>query len=57
MKWPEVPTSWLVCVMFIALIILRAQGIDSFTTAGISMLIGYVTGKHIEQTRATTGRK
>jgi len=28
---------------------MRAFGIDSFTTAGISALIGYITGKHVEQ--------
>lgn len=46
----ELPNSWLVVVLFLGLVILRAIGIDSFTTAGISMLIGYVTGKHIQQT-------
>ena len=47
---PEIPNTWLIALLFAALVMLRIYGIDSFTTAGISLLIGYVTGKHIEQT-------
>ena len=48
---PEIPNSWLIGVLLIGLIVLRSFGIDSFTTAGISLLIGYITGKHIQQTK------
>jgi len=49
MKFEEFPKTWLVALLFIGLVILAALKIDSFVTAGISLLIGYVTGKHIEQ--------
>ena len=48
---PEIPNSWLIGALLIGLIVLRSFGIDSFTTAGISLLIGYITGKHIQQTK------
>lgn len=48
---PELPKSYTIFALAIALCVLRAIGIDSYTTAGLGMLIGYVTGKHIEQTR------
>lgn len=51
MALPEIPTTWLIFSLLLGLVILRAIGIDSFTTAGISMIMGYITGKHIEQTR------
>lgn len=57
-RWcfPEIPTSWIVCVIFIGLVILRAMDIDTYVTAGISLLIGYITGKHVEQTRGSNGK-
>jgi hypothetical protein len=51
MNIPEIPTGYIIIVLFLGLVILRAFDIDSFTTAGISVIIGYVTGKHIEQTK------
>jgi hypothetical protein len=48
---PEIPNTWLVGALIIGLCVMRYFGIDSFTTAGIGLLIGYVTGKHIEQTK------
>lgn len=48
---PEIPNTWLVALLILALVGMRAFGIDSFTTAGLSALIGFVTGKHIEQSR------
>lgn len=50
-KLPEIPNSWVVLALAIALVALRAIGIDSWTTAALSMLIGWVTGKHIEQAK------
>jgi hypothetical protein len=49
--FPEIPQSWLVAGLIASLVILRAFNIDSFTTAGLGLLIGYVTGKHVEQAR------
>lgn len=48
---PEIPNSWIIALLVLSLTIMRAFGIDSFTTAGLGILIGYVTGKHIEQAR------
>jgi len=42
---PEIPKSWMICSLLITLIILRCFGIDTFVTAGISIIIGYLTGK------------
>jgi hypothetical protein len=47
----EIPQTWLIAILFLGLVFMRMFGIDSFTTAGISLIIGYVTGKHIEQIR------
>jgi hypothetical protein len=49
MNIPEIPNTWLVAILLIGLVILRAFGIDTYTTSGISLLIGYITGKHLEQ--------
>ena len=51
MNIPEVPTGWLVIAIFTGLVILRAFGIDTWSTAALSLIIGYVTGKHIESTK------
>jgi len=47
--FPEIPNSWIIFIISIALIVIRAFGIDTWTTAAISTLIGYMTGKHIER--------
>lgn len=46
---PEIPQSWLIGAIMVGLVTLRAFGIDSWTTAALSLVIGYLTGKHIEQ--------
>lgn len=50
-KFPEIPKTYLIAMLVIALVVMRCFGIDSFTTAGIATIIGYITGKHIEQTK------
>lgn len=50
-KLPDIPLTWLVALMFVALIILRSFGIDTWVTAALGLLVGYVTGKHVEQMR------
>lgn len=51
MSLPEIPQSWLIGLLLAGLIVLRIFGIDSWTTAALSMIIGYLTGKHIESVR------
>lgn len=46
---PQIPKEYLIVTMFLTLAIMRMFGIDTFVTAGMSTLIGYQTGKHIEQ--------
>ena len=51
MELPEIPVSWVIVLLLIGLIVLRAFGIDTWTTAAISTLIGYLTGVKMEQVR------
>lgn len=51
MKLPEIPTSYMVCIVLMGLVIMRCFGIDSWVTASLSMLVGYLTGIKLEQTR------
>ena len=51
MKLPDIPQSWLISLLMVGLVIMRCFGIDSFTTAAISIIIGYLTGVKMEQTR------
>jgi len=52
MKLPEIPHSWLIMGLLIALVILRGMGIDTFITGALSALSGYLLGVKLEQTRA-----
>ena len=49
MALPKIPREYVIVLMFITLCFLRYIGIDTFVTAGVSTLIGYQTGKHIER--------
>jgi hypothetical protein len=51
MKLPEIPKSYMVIVLILGLIVLRIFGTDGFVTAGLSIIIGYLTGSHLEQTK------
>ena len=51
MKLPEIPNSYLIFILLLGLIVMRIYGIDSFTTAALSLIIGYLTGVKLEQTR------
>ena len=57
MNLKEIPNTYLIALLVISLVVMRCFGIDSFTTAGISTLIGYITGKHIEQSRKNVSRR
>lgn len=48
---PEIPKSYIILLFLIGMIILRAMGIDTFVTAGLSLITGYITGMHMEQSK------
>jgi hypothetical protein len=48
-RLPDIPITWIVLLLIIGLIILRAMNIDSWTTAAISTIIGWLTGTKMEQ--------
>lgn len=50
MKLPEIPRSWLIAIILVGMVVMRCFGIDSWTTAVLGILIGYLTGQHIEAT-------
>ena len=56
MKFPEIPQSYMIFALLIGMIIMRCFGIDSWTTATLSTIIGYLTGIKLEQIR-NNGRK
>ena len=51
MKYKDIPTSWLVALFIVGMIVMRCFGIDTWVTATLGSLVGYVLGKHIEQTK------
>lgn len=56
-KLPRIPNEYLIILMFITLCFLRYIDIDTYVTAGISTIIGYTTGKHIERGNKNGRRK
>lgn len=50
-RFPEIPKSWIIVILLAGLIILRAMDIDSWTTAAISTIIGWLVGVKMEQSR------
>ena len=53
MKFQEIPRSWIIAILIVGMIIMRLFGIDTWTTAALSLIIGYLTGQHIEATTET----
>ena len=49
MFFPEIPKSYLVALLLVGLVVLRLFGIDTYVTALLSAIGGYILGKHIEQ--------
>jgi len=45
---PEIPNSWIIAILVIGLVVMRYFSIDSWTTAALGLLIGYITGQHVE---------
>ena len=48
---PEIPMTWLMAVFLVAMVLLRAFGIDSWTTAILSSIAGFLFGVKSEQIR------
>lgn len=48
---PEIPQSYLIALLMVAMVAMRYYGIDSWTTAGMGIISGWMMGKHVEQTR------
>jgi hypothetical protein len=51
-KFPEIPKSYLAMALIVGLVVLRAVGIDSYITASLGLVVGYVFGKGVGQTVA-----
>jgi len=47
----EIPITWIIAGLLLSLIALRAFGIDSFITAAMSSIAGYLLGIKVEQIR------
>jgi hypothetical protein len=47
MQFKEIPTTWLVAGLGVCLVTLRAFSIDSWTTAALGSIMGYILGNHI----------
>lgn len=48
---PEIPKTWLIGLLMFGLVALRFMDIDSFTTAALMAIVGYLTGVKLEQIR------
>lgn len=48
MDLPDIPKSYLIALCFLSLIVLRAYQIDSYVTASIGLVVGYLVGKHYD---------
>jgi hypothetical protein len=48
MSLPEIPNTWLIAILLAGLIVMRIFSIDSWTTATLGVIIGYITGSHIQ---------
>lgn len=47
---PTIPNSWLMALFIIAMVLLRAMGIDSFTTAALAAITTFLFTKSIYTT-------
>lgn len=48
---PEIPKSWLIALLLIGMVVMRTFGIDSWTTSALSIVIGWLVGVKMEQSR------
>lgn len=49
MNLPEIPQSYMAAAFLVSMVILRAFGIDSFTSAGLAAVSGYLFGREVER--------
>jgi uncharacterized protein YcgI (DUF1989 family) len=50
MELPEIPKTWLVGLLMVCMVVLRALNYDTFVTACLSGIAFYILGQHIEST-------
>ena len=55
MMLPDIPRSWLVALFLFSMVVLRALSIDSYTTAGLAVVAGYIFGRDIGFLKANQG--
>lgn len=48
---PEIPKSWIIAMILIGMIIMRTFGIDTWVTASLSLIMGWLVGVKMEQAR------
>jgi uncharacterized membrane protein AbrB (regulator of aidB expression) len=51
MKLPDIPKTWIVIILLIGMVVMRCFGIDSWTTSALSIIIGWLVGVKMEQSR------
>ena len=51
MQYKEIPMSWIIALFVVGMVVMRCFGIDSWVTATMGSILGYIMGKHIESTR------
>jgi hypothetical protein len=49
---PDIPNTWLIALFLVSLTVLRICGFDSYVTAGLMAISGYLFGYHQGQTSA-----
>ena len=48
---PEIPQTWIIALLLTGMVVMRCFGIDTWTTAALSTVIGWLTGVKMEQSR------
>jgi hypothetical protein len=48
---PEIPKTWIVCLLMVGMVSMRCFGIDTWTTSALSIIIGWLVGVKMEQSR------
>lgn len=48
---PDIPKTWIIAAMLVGMIVMRCFGIDTWVTSALSLIIGWLVGVKMEQTR------
>ena len=51
----EVPKTWLILALLAGMVAIRCLGFDSWATASLASLMGYLLGVKLEQGRKDSG--